>query len=141
VTKKYRLQSGNISLADDARFRLIGSDTIKGTGGGTSMATDPGTLIERVQRDPEFQALVAKRSRFVWSLTAAMVAIYFGFILLIAFNPALMAQPLDGSIITLGIPLGLGVILTAFVLTGIYVWRANSEFDAMARDVIERAKQ
>jgi uncharacterized membrane protein (DUF485 family) len=105
------------------------------------MATDPGTLIERVQRDPEFQALVTKRSRFVWSLTAAMVAIYFGFILLIAFNPALMAQPLDGSIITLGIPLGLGVILMAFVLTGIYVWRANSEFDAMARDVIERAKQ
>jgi uncharacterized membrane protein (DUF485 family) len=105
------------------------------------MATDPGTLVERVQRDPEFQALVSKRSRFVWTLTAAMIAIYFGFILLIAFDPKLIGQPIDGSIITLGIPLGLGVILTAFVLTGIYVWRANSEFDAMTKDVIKRAQQ
>lgn len=105
------------------------------------MATDPSTLIERVQRDPEFQALVAKRSRFVWSLTATMIAIYFGFILLIAFDPKLIGQPLDGSIITLGIPLGLGVILAAFVLTGIYVLRANSVFDAMAKDIIERAQQ
>ena len=105
------------------------------------MTTDPGTLMERVQRDPEFQALVAKRSRFVWALTAAMIAIYFGFILLIAFDPALIGRPIDGSIITLGIPLGLGVILAAFVLTGIYVWRANSEFDAMTKDVIERAQQ
>jgi uncharacterized membrane protein (DUF485 family) len=105
------------------------------------MATDPSTLVERVERDPEFQELVSKRSRFVWSLSATMVAIYFGFILLIAFDPALLGRPIDGSIITLGIPLGLGVILAAFVLTGIYVWRANSEFDAMTKDVIERAKQ
>jgi uncharacterized membrane protein (DUF485 family) len=105
------------------------------------MTTNSNALIERVQRDPEFQALVAKRSRFVWSLTATMIAIYFGFILLIAFDPKLIGQPLDGSIITLGIPLGLGVILSAFVLTGIYVWRANSEFDAMTKDIIERAQQ
>jgi len=97
-------------------------------------------LFERVRRDRRFQELVAKRSRFAWLLSAAMLAIYFGFIFIIAFAPKSLGTPIGTGVITVGIPLGLFVIVSAFVLTGIYVRRANSEFDAITRQIIEGAK-
>ncbi|HLN08134.1 MAG TPA: DUF485 domain-containing protein [Xanthobacteraceae bacterium] len=97
-------------------------------------------VVDRVSHDPQFQELVARRSRFAWSLSAAMLIIYFGFIFLIAFAPKILAIPLGSGVTTVGIPVGLFVIVSAFVLTGIYVRRANSEFDVMTRQIIERAK-
>ena len=97
--------------------------------------------VSRVKLDPQFQELVAKRSRFAWTLSAAMLAIYFGFIFLIAFAPELLGVPLAaGGVTTVGILLGLFVIVSAFVLTGIYVHRANSAFDDLTQQIIERAK-
>ena len=97
--------------------------------------------VSRVKHDPQFQELVAKRSRFAWTLSAAMLAIYFGFIFIIAFAPKVLGVPLAaGSVTTVGIPVGLFVIVAAFVLTGIYVYRANSEFDTITQQIIERAK-
>jgi uncharacterized membrane protein (DUF485 family) len=98
-------------------------------------------LIEKVTRDPEFHALRARRARLAWTLSTAMAAIYFGFILVVAFAPALLATSLGpGTTTTLGIPLGIGVILAAFVLTGIYVRRANTDFDLATERIIERLK-
>ena len=97
-------------------------------------------LVERVKRDPRFDELVTKRSRFAWILSAAILCIYFGFILIIAFVPKLLAVPIGAGVTTLGIPLGLLVIVSAFVLTGIYVRRANAEFDSMTRQIVEGAK-
>ena len=96
-------------------------------------------LVERVRRDPRFDDLVAKRSRFAWALSAAMLCIYFGFILIIAFVPKLLAVPIGTGVTTLGIPVGLLVIVSAFVLTGVYVRRANAEFDYLTRQILERA--
>ena len=87
-----------------------------------------GIDLTRVAEDPRYRQLVARRSRFAWLLTAIMLVVYFGYILLIAFDKDLLARPIGGAT-TLGIPIGLGVILTAIVLTGIYVRRANREFD------------
>lgn len=58
-----------------------------------------------------------------------MLAIYFGYILLIAFRRDILAQPIGDGVTSLGIPVGIGVILAGIVLTGIYVRRANREFD------------
>lgn len=102
------------------------------------MASDALALIEKVKRDPEFLALERRRSRFAWSLSAAMAAIYFGFILFVAFAPGLLATPLGAGPMTVGIPLGVGVILSAFVLTGLYVRRANTDFDPATQRIIER---
>jgi uncharacterized membrane protein (DUF485 family) len=67
-----------------------------------------------------------------------MLVIYYGFILVIAFAPKVLGTPLSaGSVITVGIPVGLGVIVSAFVLTGIYVARANSQFDRLTREIKE----
>jgi uncharacterized membrane protein (DUF485 family) len=87
----------------------------------------------QVLRSPRFQELVRERTRFAWTLSIVMLVIYFGFILLVAFAKPLLATKIGDGVTSLGIILGLGVILSAFVLTGIYVQRANSRFDEMTR--------
>src|SRR5215475_10572182 len=104
---------------------------------GASMNSD---LFDRVKSDPQFAELIARRSRFAWILSATMLVIYFGFIFIIAFTPKTLGIPIGAGVTTVGIPVGLFVIVSAFVLTGIYVRRANSEFDAITREIIERAK-
>lgn len=99
--------------------------------GATPMTSQQDARIEAIRNDPDFGVLVGKRSRFAWTLTLLMLFIYFGFILLVAFGRDLLAAPLAGGVTTLGIPIGLGVIVSAFALTGIYVYRANGEFDAL----------
>ena len=90
---------------------------------------------QRVLANPKFQELVRTRSGFAWTLSAAMLIIYLGFILLVAFARGLMAMKIGGGVTSLGIVLGLVVIVSAFVLTGIYVQRANSRFDDLTRDL------
>lgn len=89
------------------------------------------TAIARLARDDRYTLLVKRRSRFAWTLTGIMLAIYFGYILLIAFRRDILAQPIGLGVTSLGIPLGIGVILSGIVLTGIYVRRANREFDPL----------
>ena len=93
------------------------------------------TDVMRIRREPLFNELVDKRKHFAWTLSAAMLVIYFGFIAIIAFDPKLLAIPIGGGVITVGIPVGLLVIVSAFVLTGIYVARANGRFDDLTRDL------
>lgn len=94
----------------------------------------------RVEADPEFQALTRRRFRFAMTLTVLMLAVYFGFILLVAFVPEFLGRSLSGGVTTLGIPIGLGVIIAAFVLTGLYVRRANTDFDAATQRIVARLK-
>jgi uncharacterized membrane protein (DUF485 family) len=91
-----------------------------------------------IRANPAFAVLVRKRRALAWVLTAAILVVYFGFIFLVAFAPGLMATPVSTTI-TLGFPLGLGVIIAAIVLTGIYVLRANAEFDRLTRRIVEDA--
>ena len=90
---------------------------------------------ERILDHPKFQELVRTRSGFAWTLAAVMLVIYLGFILLVAFAQPLMASKIGGGTTSLGIVLGLVVIISAFLLTGIYVQRANGRFDALTRDL------
>ncbi|PWT90582.1 MAG: DUF485 domain-containing protein [Proteobacteria bacterium] len=96
--------------------------------------------VARLRSDPLFKELVAKRSRFAWQLSIVMLVIYFGFIAMIAFTPKLLALTIGGGVTTIGIPLGLLVIVSTFVLTGIYIARANTQFDPITRQIMERAK-
>lgn len=105
------------------------------------MSIESDQLLQRVQSDPQFHELVRRRSRLAWLLTALMIVIYFGFVLTIAYNKEFLAQSLSGGVTTVGIPVGIGVILSAFVLTGIYVARANTAFDDLTKQIIERLKK
>lgn len=98
-------------------------------------------MTHRIRNHPKFQELVTKRNSFAWKLAIAMLAIYYGFILLVAFAKGFLSTPLaEGMLTTWGLPVGVGVILSAFVLTGIYVRRANSEFDGLTRQLLEETK-
>jgi uncharacterized membrane protein (DUF485 family) len=93
---------------------------------------------QRIRHHPKFLELERKRSRFSWGLSAAMLAIYYGFIFVVAFAPGVLGRPLTaGSATTVGMPIGVGVILAAVLLTGVYVWRANGEFDRLTREIVE----
>nr|WP_221290062.1 DUF485 domain-containing protein [Massilia aurea] len=89
-------------------------------------------IVERVKNDPNYQKLKSIRSRFGWTLTWAMMIVYYGFTLLVAFNKEFMGTPIGNSVITWGIPLGLFVIVFTVVITGIYVRRANREYDELS---------
>ena len=92
-------------------------------------------LAERIARDPNYQELKSKRNRFGWWLAAAMMVVYYGFILLVAFNKEFLSQRIGDGVMTVGIPIGFGVIVFTIVITAIYVKRANSEFDDLAAAV------
>lgn len=101
--------------------------------------SDP--VVEKIQQNPKYRELRAKRNSFGWLLTALMMFVYYGYIALIAFNKPFLAQPLGSGVTTLGIPIGMGVIVFTIVITGIYVRRANSEFDALTQDILKDASK
>jgi len=98
-------------------------------------------MHEHIRNNPKFAELIAKRKAFAYTLSAIMLVIYFGFILTIAYAPKELGQPLfEGGVTTVGFPIGVFVILSAIGLTGLYVRRANGEFDELNRQILEEAK-
>ena len=90
-----------------------------------------------VLSNANFQALVRERSSFGWTLSIIMLVIYFGFILLVAFGKGFMGTKIGSGVTSIGMIIGLLVILSAVVLTGIYTQRANSRYD----DLTEKLKR
>uniref|UniRef100_B0SW92 DUF485 domain-containing protein n=1 Tax=Caulobacter sp. (strain K31) TaxID=366602 RepID=B0SW92_CAUSK len=101
---------------------------------------EPGVL-RGVLADPQFQRLVARRGRLRWLLTAAMLVAYFGYIGVIAFDKAIMARKVGTGAMSVGIPVGLALIAFTILITGVYVVRANGEFDRLTRQIVERASR
>ncbi len=96
--------------------------------------------VETIMNNPKYQELVSTRKSLGWSLTALTLVIYFGFILLIAFDPALLATKLGDGVMTLGMPVGLAVIVSTFVIVGFYVVRANAAYDTLTQQIVEESK-
>jgi len=96
-------------------------------------------LTARILSDPRYQDLKARRSRFGWWLALAMMVVYYGFILLVAFNKPFLATRIGDGVTTIGMPIGLGVIIFTIVITGIYVRRANNEYDALTEQIAKGA--
>ena len=94
-------------------------------------------LARRIANDPRYQELKSKRTSFGWWLTLAMMVVYYGFILLVAFNKPLLAQKIGGGVTTLGMPLGVAVIVFTIIITWIYIRRANSEFDSLTEQIVK----
>jgi len=92
-------------------------------------------LIQRVISHPKYQELKAKRSSFGWTLTWAMMIVYYGFIVLVAFDKQFLATKLGAGVMTIGIPIGFGVIVFTVIITAIYVRRANSEYDDLTAEI------
>ncbi len=97
-------------------------------------------VYDRIRRNPKFQELVTKRSSFAWMLTAIVLGLYFIFIMIVAFNPTMLAVPIwEGGKATIAWPIGAGLILLFWLLTGAYIRRANGEFDDINSQIIKEA--
>jgi uncharacterized membrane protein (DUF485 family) len=96
--------------------------------------------IGRIAESPKFQELVTKRNRLTRQLTSAMLIIYFTFVLVVAFAPGLLGTRLGDGVMTVGIPVGILIILLAFGLTGLYVRKANREFDDLSDQLLRETE-
>ena len=93
-------------------------------------------LVEKIKANPDYQKLIKTRSGYAIKMSIAMLVVYFAFILTIAFYPSVLATPLSSDgVTTIGIPIGIAIIIFAFTLTGLYTKRANTEFDDLANAV------
>ena len=101
--------------------------------------SDP--MVQKIQSHPKYLELRTKRNRLGIFLTVLMLAAYYGYIALIAFDKKFLTQPIDSGVTTLGIPIGMCVILFTIVITGIYVRRANGEFDALTKQILKDASK
>jgi uncharacterized membrane protein (DUF485 family) len=92
-------------------------------------------LVQKIKSNPNYQKLVSTRSSYGWMLTWLMMIVYYGFIVLIAFDKELLAAKMGPGVMTWGMPIGLFVIVFTVIITGIYVRRANSEFDDLTAEI------
>lgn len=93
-------------------------------------------LVEQIKNHPKYLELTTKRSRFAWTLSIIMLVIYYTFIMTIAFAPELLAIPInEESVISIGIPIGIAIILFSFFLTGLYVYKANGTYDVLLEEM------
>jgi len=97
--------------------------------------TDP--IVARIEANPKYHELRRKRNSFGWLLTALMLIVYYGYIALIAFDKPFLATPLGAGVTSIGIPIGMGVIVFTVVITAIYVRRANSEYDRLTAEILK----
>jgi len=95
-------------------------------------------LVQRIAAHPKYVELRAKRTRFGWILALLMLVVYYGFIVLVAFDKPLLATRMGDGVMTLGMPIGFGVIVFTVLITAVYVRRANTQFDVLS-DAIARS--
>jgi uncharacterized membrane protein (DUF485 family) len=98
--------------------------------------------LDRITANPKFLEFVAMRSTYSIIMAIVSAAAYYGFILLVAFNKEFLAQKIgEGYTMSIGVPIGVGVIVFTILLTWIYVRRANTEFDAINESLIKEAQK
>ena len=94
-------------------------------------------LAARIAAHPKYIELKRKRTSLGWWLSLAGMLAYYGFILLVAFDKPLLAQRIGSGVMTLGMPLGVAVIVFTIIITWVYIRRANSEFDSLTEQIVK----
>jgi len=94
----------------------------------------------RILNNPNYRKLIKQRDTLAWTLSACVLVLYFGFVLMVAFAPEVLTSPIsDTSVIPVGMLVGVGVIICSIILTGIYVTQANGKFDPMIEAIMKDA--
>ena len=103
------------------------------------IGVDP--MVAKIEANPKYHELRRKRNVFGWSMTALMLVVYYGYIALIAYDKQVLAPPIGPGVTTIGIPIALGVIIFTIVITGLYVRRANGEYDRLTAEILKEASK
>lgn len=98
-------------------------------------------IVARIEANPKYHELKRKRNTLGWTLTILMLVVYYGYIGLIAFDKAFLAQPIGEGVTTIGIPIAFGVIVFTIAVTGLYVRRANGEYDRLTAEILKDAAE
>lgn len=94
---------------------------------------------EAIQQLPEYAALTRARKKIMWPLSLATIVVYFALILTIAFHPTTLGMPISDGVTSIGMVMGLGVILFCMVITGIYVSYANRVLEPLTKAIVQKA--
>ncbi len=96
----------------------------------------------KIRSNPKFAELVGKRTRFAIILSLVVLVPYYTFMLLTSLQPQLFAAKIsEGSVITIGWPIAALIVIVGWLLTGVYVSRANGEFDSLTEEVLKEARK
>jgi uncharacterized membrane protein (DUF485 family) len=97
-------------------------------------------IYEKVRANPKYHELKAKRSRFAWTLSAIVLGTYYTFMMIVAFNPTVFAAKIaPGWALSIGFPIVAVIIIGAWLLTGVYIRRANGEFEELTQQIVKEA--
>ena len=96
--------------------------------------------VDRILQNPKFKEMVAKKSRLSWTLTAIMLFVYVGFMLLVGYNKEFLLSSISGGVTTWGIPLGLGIIVLSFILCAVYSYIANNKLDQLNEEAMREVE-
>jgi uncharacterized membrane protein (DUF485 family) len=103
------------------------------------MAAD---LYAKIRANPRYQEFVGTRNRYSIIMAILGAIAYYGFIVLVAYDKEFLAVKIgEGYTMSIGIPIGVGVIAFTILITWIYVRRANSEFDDVNADIVAEARK
>jgi uncharacterized membrane protein (DUF485 family) len=97
------------------------------------------THPEQIRQLPEYVALTRARKKIVWPLSIAIIGAYFALVLAIAFSPTSLGTPIGSGVTSIGIALGLGIIVYCMIITGIYVVYANRVIEPLTRAIAKKA--
>jgi len=99
-------------------------------------------LYAKIRANPKYQAFIAMRNRYSVIMSIIGAVAYYGFILLVAYDKEFLAVKIgQGYTMSIGIPIGVGVIAFTILITWIYVRRANSEFDDTNAEIVAEARK
>jgi uncharacterized membrane protein (DUF485 family) len=98
-------------------------------------------IYEQIRSNEKYPLMVARRRRLAGGLAAIVLGVFFLFILVVGFYPALLARPVsEGAVTTVAVPIGVAMIVVFWLLTGYYVKRAAREFEQIKKDILSEVK-
>jgi len=98
-------------------------------------------VYQKIRENPQYRSLVLSRSRLAYTLSAVVLGLYSLFIVSVLWQPKLLTHvPLDSSSLTIGIWSALILIVGSWLLTGLYVLRANNKFDKLTEALLKGAR-
>jgi len=98
-------------------------------------------IAEKIQNNPRYHELIKRRDGLAWILSAIVFLMYMGFILMIAYAPGILTATMGDTVVPQGLLIGVGVIVISCITTGIYVYKANGEFDDIVHEIVEEASK
>jgi uncharacterized membrane protein (DUF485 family) len=98
-------------------------------------------VYEQIRNNEKYCLMVARRRRLAGTLSTIVLGVFFVFILVGAFFPAMLALPVaEGGVTTVAVPLGFAMLVLFWLLTGVYVRQAKRDFDEIKRQILNEVK-